>query len=193
MKIIAKNEHLCIRKMEETEADLRQHLKWMTDPDTMKYWDGMTVHYTYSMILEMYRDHQEEGVTPCFVELNGKPIGYIQFCVIPDAEGYECPEEEWAKYFVPGEQIIGIDMFIGDTACRDRGIGTEMLSLLGNALFEKYGAGALVVDPKTHNARAIACYHKCGFENCFIVPHREEQDGVWYDSLVMCRRRAQNA
>ena len=59
MEIIARNEKLCIRKMQETEQDLKQHLVWMTDPDTMRYWDGMTVHYTYSMILEMYRDHQD--------------------------------------------------------------------------------------------------------------------------------------
>lgn len=191
MEIIARNEKLCIRKMQETEQDLKQHLVWMTDPDTMRYWDGMTVHYTYGMILEMYRDHQKEGVTPCFIELAGRPIGYVQFDCIPHAEGYECPEEEWNRFVRPGETVYGIDMFIGEVSCRDRGIGTEMLRLLSGALFEKYGADVLVVDPKTHNTRAIACYRKCGFEDCFTVPKREEQDGVWYDSLIMCLRKSE--
>jgi len=185
MKILTKNEHLSIREMEETEDDLRQHLLWMTDPDTMKYWDGMTVHYTYEDILQMYRESLEEGVTPYFVELDGRPIGYIQTCVIPDAAGYDCPAADWEKFFRPGEVLCGIDMFIGEVSCRDRGLGTEMLRLMIPALFEKYGADAMIIDPKAHNARAIACYRKCGFRDCFLVPAREEQDGIWHDSLIM--------
>lgn len=193
MEKIAGNERLCIRKMQETEEDLARHLAWMTDPDTMRYWDGMTVRYDAESIRQMYRDHQKEGVTPCFIELDGSPIGYVQFDRIPDAEGYECPEEDWARFIRPADVVYGIDMFIGDVTCRDRGIGTEMLRLLSDALIEKYGADALVVDPKTHNARAIACYRKCGFQDCFTVPQREEQDGIWHDSLIMCRHKRGNA
>lgn len=44
-----------------------------------------------------------------------------------------------------------------------------------------------MTDPKTHNARAIACYRKCGFHDCCVVPQREKQDGVLHDSLIMAR------
>ena len=46
----------------------------------------------------------------------------------------------------------------------------------------------LLIDPKTHNIRAIACYRKCGFSDCCVVPQREKQDGVLHDSLIMVRR-----
>ena len=186
MEIIAKSAHLSIRKMEACDADFEQHLKWMRDPEVLKYWDG---EYDEASIREMYYDHLKVGVTPCFIELCGRPIGYVQFDRIPDAEGYECPEEDWARFFKPGEIIYGVDMFIADVSCRDRGIGTEMLTIVGDAIFEKYSADALVVDPKTHNARAIACYRKCGFKDCFVVPQREAHFDEMFDSLIMRKDR----
>lgn len=187
MEVIAKSARLSIRKMEACDADFEQHLKWMRDPEVLKYWDG---DYDEASIREMYYDHLKVGVTPCFIELCGRPIGYVQFDRIPGAEGYECPEEDWARFFKPGEIIYGIDMFIADVSCRNRGIGTEMLTILGDAIFEKYSADALVVDPKTHNARAIACYRKCGFKDCFVVPQREAHFDEMFDSLIMRKDKA---
>ena len=187
MEIIAKSARLGIRKMEACDADFEQHLKWMSDPEVLKYWDG---DYDEASIREMYYDHLKVGVTPCFIELCGRPIGYVQFDPIPDAEGYECPEEDWAKFISPKEVVYGVDMFIAAPADRDRGIGTEMLCLLGDAIFEKYGATTLVVDPKTHNTRAIACYRKCGFQDCFVVPQREAHFDEIFDSLIMCKKRS---
>ena len=185
--IIAANEHLCIRKMEATRKDFEQRLQWMISPAVQKYWDG---EYDYDVIAAEYFDDVEAGVTPCFIELDGKAIGYVQFDRIPDAEGYECPEEDWARFIHPGEVVYGIDMFIAEPVNRNRGIGTEMLTMLGEALFEKHGADVLVVDPKTHNNRAIACYRKCGFCDCFVVPQREAHFEEMFDSLIMCKRKA---
>ncbi|MCI6706785.1 MAG: hypothetical protein SOV79_06525 [Eisenbergiella porci] len=41
MNVIANKDNICIRKMEESRDDFELFLKWMTDPDTMKYWEGM--------------------------------------------------------------------------------------------------------------------------------------------------------
>lgn len=186
MKTITKDGELLIREM--GEGDLTKYLEWMTDPETMRYWDGMTVHFDYESVAEKYHRHIEENVTQCIVELGGEQIGFMQFCTL-DAELYEMPEAEWNRVIRPGETVYGIDMFIGDVSCRDRGLGTRMLRLLCAALFTDYHADALMIDPKTHNARAIACYRKAGFEDVCVVPEREEQDGVMHDSLIMLRRR----
>jgi aminoglycoside 6'-N-acetyltransferase len=181
---------LTIRKMEGDAADLGLFLKWMTDPQTMKYWDGMTERYTYDRVAEGYRKHLEEGVTPCILVYNGAPIGYFQFCPIRNAGDYEVPEKLYSQFVNESETVYGIDMFLGEAACRDRGLGTASLLLLSKALFRDYRADLLLIDPKVHNARAICCYHKCGFEDYFTVPHRELQDGVYHDSLIMGLRRA---
>ena len=96
MAVLVQEDDLALRTMEETEADLRLFLQWMTDPQTMKYWDGMTEIFDYDRVCRHYREHMEEGVTPCFIVLDGEAIGYLQFCEIPDAEANDLPPEEYA-------------------------------------------------------------------------------------------------
>lgn len=189
MNIIAKDGPVTIRKMEANEADFQQFLTWMTDSQTMKYWEGMTERFTYERVVEEYQEHVEEQVEQCFILYAERTIGYCQFCVIRDAEDYDVPEALYAQFADESALVYGIDVFIGETDCRDCGIGTVCMKVLMAALFQKYQADILVIDPKVHNARAIRCYRKCGFKEWFTVPERELQDGVYHDSLIMGVRR----
>ena len=187
---IAREGPVAIRHMQEDEKDLRLFLKWMTDPQTMRYWAGMSEHFTYERVVRRYREHIEEGAAQCILEYEGQPIGFCQFCLL-DAPYYEVPQPLYDCFVGPWERAYGIDLFIGETDCRDRGIGSQCLRLLMAALFSEYGADVLLIDPKVHNARAIACYRKSGFADCFILPHRELQDGVYHDSLILQARRGE--
>lgn len=183
-EIIASEGNISIRKMQETEQDFRLFLKWMTDPQTMKYWDGMTEHFTYERVVQKYKEHMEEHVEQCMIEYDQEAIGYCQFCALT-AHDYEVPEDQFEKFANKGDIVYGIDIFLGEVDCRDRGIGTECLKLLMKALFDHWNADFLMIDPKIHNIRAIRCYHKCGFRDLFVVSHRELQDGIYHDSLIM--------
>lgn len=189
MEFIAKNETLAVRRMEENERDVELMLRWMTDPETMRYWEGMTVHFDRERVLRDFYRHIDANVTPCILMKDGRDIGYLQFEKISSAEDYEMPEAEWARVVKPDEMVYGIDLFIGEVGERDRGVGTRIMNLTAETLFETYGADVLLIDPKAHNLRAIACYRKAGFEDLCLVPQREEQDGVLHDSLILYRRK----
>lgn len=186
--MIAKEENIMIRKMEESDNDFQLFLKWMTDPETMKYWQGMTEQFSYERVVKEYRENVEEQVEQCIIEYDGKAIGFCQFCIL-NAQYYEVPKIQYDKFVEESDVVYGIDIFLGEVDYRDSGIGTKALRLLMKALFEKYHADVLMIDPKVHNARAIRCYHKCGFKDLFVVPHRELQDGIYHDSLIMGVRK----
>lgn len=185
MGVLVQNGALSLRTMEGSEADLRQFLTWMTDPQTMKYWDGMTEIFDYDRVCRHYREHMEEGVTPCFIVLDGEAIGYLQFYTIPDAEAAEVPGEDYARFVKAEECVYGIDLFIGRVDLRGKGVGTRLLKMVCAMLFEAYGADHILIDPKAHNARAIRCYEKAGFRHYVTVPQRELQDGIYHDSCIM--------
>lgn len=187
MNLIAKDNDIAIRQMEETAEDLKLYLKWMTDPETMKYWEGMTKQYNYDMVVQEYKNSTLEGVTRCIIEYGGEAIGFCQFCTL-DAQSYDVEPTDYCRFVKKSETAYGIDIFLGEVRYRDRGIGTRCMRLLIQALFEDYRADVIMIDPKVHNARAIACYHKCGFTDCFVAPGRELQDGVYHDSLIMSIR-----
>ena len=187
--IIACEGPVAIRKMQNSEHDFLLMLRWMTDPQTMRYWEGMQEIYTYERVAREFAEHGREGVTPCIIAYAGAEIGYCQFCLL-NAELFEVPEREYARFARPEDRVYGIDIFLGEVEYRNRGVGTACLKALMRALFETHGADALMIDPKTHNARAIRCYRKCGFQDLFIVPQREWQDGKYHDSLIMGVREA---
>ena len=186
--MIAQDDNIVIRKMEESISDFQLYLKWMTDPQTMKYWEGMTEHFTYERVVENYRKHIEEKVEQCIMEYDHTAIGYCQFCIL-NAESFEVPPALYDTFVSEADVVYGIDLFIGEVKYRDIGIGTKCLKALMKALFEKYHADILMIDPKVHNTRAIRCYQKCGFRDLFVVPHRELQDGIYHDSLIMGIRK----
>lgn len=188
MDWIIQGEQVGIRHMEDSPQDFSLFLSWMTDPETMKYWDGLTQHYTYEKVVERYREHIAQQIAQCIIQHQGQPVGFCQF-YRTDPREYEVPPEQYYRFIRPQERVYGVDLFLGQADCRNRGIGTQSLKLLTQALFEQYHADVVLLDPKVHNARAIHCYHNCGFQDYFVVPQRELQDGVLHDSLIMGLRR----
>ena len=150
----------------------------------------MTVHFTLEQIAAKYNRRLEERVTPCFILLDDAPIGYCQLYPT-DAESYGCPPEQLHQHVSPDARCFGIDLFL-DPSHRDQGLGRKVVSLLSCFLFTQQNAQVVLIDPKVHNARAIACYKACGFQELFIVPQREEQDGIRHDSLIMALHRLES-
>lgn len=182
--VIAQDDHILIRKMEGNDEDYAIFLKWMTDPETMKYWDGLTVQFTYEKVAEKYKEHVEENITQCIIEYKEKPIGYCQYYIM-DETNADVPVDKFQLFAAADDIVYGIDLFLGEVDYRNQGIGTACLKLLTGTLFEVYGADALMIDPKVHNLRAIRCYQKVGFQDLFVIPQRELQDGIYHDSLIM--------
>ncbi len=82
------------------------------------------------------------------IELNKRPIGYIQYC--------QCGPDQ-------PEGTLGVDLFIGDASLTGEGLGPQILRQFGDDLLAK-GATRLVIDPNSSNERAISAFRKAGFE-----------------------------
>jgi RimJ/RimL family protein N-acetyltransferase len=78
-----------------------------------------------------------------------------------------------------------LGIMIGDKTCWDHGYGTDaILTLLGFA-FDEMNLHRVWLEVHADNARAIACYHKCGF----LEEGRKRDDryrgGRYIDTVVM--------
>ncbi|HET8690864.1 MAG TPA: GNAT family N-acetyltransferase [Steroidobacteraceae bacterium] len=92
-------------------------------------------------------------------EAAGKPIGFIQ---IID------PENEESRYWGcmdPGQRAI--DIWIGEPAARNRGLGAQMMALALQRCFADPAVHTVLVDPLASNAPAHRFYERLGFE--FVV------------------------
>ncbi|WP_346961868.1 GNAT family N-acetyltransferase [Clostridium sp.] len=177
-KILCQSEEVSIRKMEDTSFDYSLMAKWLSDPEVLFYYEGRDNAFNIDRIKEKYspRILGEEFVTPCIIELNQKPIGYVQYYYKNEkkdlgAENYDTP--------------YGIDVFIGETEYQNQGIGSKAIKLLTKYLFEVKSADVILIDPQTWNKRAIKCYEKCGFKAIKILEKRELHEGQYRDNLIM--------
>ncbi len=175
---------LTIRRMRDFPEDYALMAKWRSDPEVLTYYGGRDKPLSLDGARAKYRPRVlgQENVTPCIVELDETPIGYMQFYTASDADK--------RRFGFPGEErICGIDLFIGETRFWNQGIGTRMVATMLDYLFLEQKADRVMIDPEMWNRRAVRCYEKAGFKKVRILPKHELHEGIWRDSWLMVVHR----
>jgi aminoglycoside 6'-N-acetyltransferase len=88
-------------------------------------------------------------------EVDGRPIGAMQIC-----DPFMEPTHYWGEV---EPHLRAIDIWIGASADRGKGYGTEMMRLAHARCFADSSVQAIVIDPLVSNTRAIAFYHRLGY------------------------------
>jgi RimJ/RimL family protein N-acetyltransferase len=138
-----------------TDNDLPLLHAWINRPHVGEWWDAPQ---SFAQIETEYgsRVTAESTTRPYIVEMDGRPIGFIQsYVAMGSGDGW------WDDVTDPG--VRGIDQFIGDEALLNRGIGTAMIRAFLDELTRDPAVTLVQTDPDPTNARAIRCYEKCGF------------------------------
>ena len=107
MGVFATDGSLALRLMRDEESDYAVLSGWLSDPRVLEFYEGRDSPQTLDDVRTGYspRVMALEENTPCFLELDGVPIGYVQF--------YPAGE--------PG--VWGIDQFIGSAGAAESRAG----------------------------------------------------------------------
>jgi aminoglycoside 6'-N-acetyltransferase len=172
--MLFQNGRLKVRKLEHKDKSLL--IKWLSDPRVLEFYEGRDNPFDLEKVDKVFYPPEDDEVK-CVFEIDGNPIGYIQFYVLDD--------ETKKKYGYSGEIVYGTDQFIGEVEYWNKGIGTLLVSSMVRFLTEEKNAEKVVMDPQTRNKRAIRCYGKCGFEKVKILPKNELHEGKYQDCWLM--------
>lgn len=143
-----------IRLMTNNDFDLM--VKWLNDPRVLEFYEEPPTNLERVINKFGPRIEGNHYVTPCIVEYKNEPIGYIQY--------YKIQEISLKKYgYTEGQNIYGIDQFIGEPKLWGKGVGTLMIQMMLDYLSNNKGALKIVLEVKKNNDRAIASYKKCNF------------------------------
>lgn len=170
----------CLRRMEHRDDDYALLARWLSDARVLNYYEGRDNPFTLEQVREKYapRVLAGENVTPCIIEFECQPLGYLQF--------YPADVEEY--HFEECGKAYALDLFIGEPAYWGRGIGTQIVRLLLVYLFEQVGADWVLIDPHVDNPRAVRSYEKAGFRKIKILPAHEMHEGRLVDCWLMAAR-----
>ena len=150
-----------------TEGDLPMLGVWLERPHVAEWWDDND-----DKLADIRAAMAESSRQPFIVELDGRPIGYIQ-CYDPHAE-------EDHPYRDQPKGTLGIDQFIGEPELVGIGHGSRLIAAFVEGLFRR-GAPRIIIDPHPTNGRAIRAYEKAGFKP---FDHRTS---IYGEALIMAR------
>lgn len=132
-----------------SEADLAMIAEWLAEPHVAKWWGDVDTE------IASIREHLDSiSVEPLIVELDGRPIGYIQ--------SYDPHLEDDHPYQDQPFGTLGIDLSIGIPELVGIGHGSAIVRQFVDELFVE-GALRVIIDPDPANARAIRAYENAGF------------------------------
>ncbi|OFZ49425.1 MAG: hypothetical protein A2381_12475 [Bdellovibrionales bacterium RIFOXYB1_FULL_37_110] len=137
------------------EKNLGLVMSWLKEPHVKEFWDdGDNWEEIYKQyILKISSDVVKQFV----VYLDNEPVGFIQFYwAAKVGVGW------WKDY---PDDVIGIDLYIGDLNYIGNGFGTNMIKAFIKFLQSNYKFSKIITDPSPDNKRAIRCYEKAGFVN----------------------------
>jgi len=133
--------------------------EWYRDEAKLSY-EGVVAKYAP-------RIQGHEPVRAFIIAYGNHPIGYIQVYMVRDYPDYRA-------YIDVDDGTAGVDLFIGDPAYVNRGLGGPMLALFLRAIvFASADVTGSLIDPEVANARAIRSYEKVGYRHMTTIEDRQ--------------------
>ena len=107
-------ESIKVRRLQED--DKYSLVKWLSDPVVLDFYEGRDNSFDMKKVNKNFYA-QNPDIIRCIVEFEGLNIGYIQFYLVND-------KTSKITDYHQDEIIFGMDQFIGETQCWNKGIGT---------------------------------------------------------------------
>jgi RimJ/RimL family protein N-acetyltransferase len=184
--VIAADGDLVIRRMRDHVEDYERIVAWRNRPHVREWWDPDDPPLTLEAAIEELRAETRPShpTTGCIIEVSGTPAGYIQFYPWDGEKAYlgevgiTLPGGAW-----------GLDIFIGEVALIDQGIGSRTVRLLSDHLFSDFGATAVALATEAGNTRAQAAYVRAGMRPVERFLDTDLRNGQRVESMLMIRDR----
>jgi len=158
---------LSFRKMRNTKEDKAQLLEWLSNPSLTEWAWKENAPWDMKKIEAQFKPKILAGssVTPCFLELNGEAVGYVQFYpVAEDSYRFEPPLS-----FSQFQGGYGLDLMIGYPGLWSKGVGCQAVRMIADYLIHEKGAALVCADPEENNLRSVACFEKAGFVPAGVI------------------------
>ena len=182
-KLIADGE-LAIRLMKDDDSDYERMIVWRNLPHVRRWWDPDLPPLTMDTVKQEHRPDTpaDDPTTACIIELEGLPIGFIQFYK------WSSYPDEASEVGVPfNEQTYGIDIFIGEPGHLNQGLGTRVMRLISDYFIQELLASSVALTTSNDNHAAQRCYEKAGFAKIKEVLDTDTYRGERVKSWLMVR------
>lgn len=133
------------------DADQQTLVKWLSNSRVLEFYEGRDNPFDLQLVKENF--YQANDATErCMIEFDGEKIGYIQF--------YKLDGETKTQYGLSGDNLFGMDQFIGNPTYWNQGIGTQLVSIMTNVLIQEKHAKQIIMYPQAKKKTRTALLRK---------------------------------
>ncbi|MFN2581576.1 MAG: GNAT family N-acetyltransferase [Candidatus Dormibacteria bacterium] len=183
---ITEDGRLRIRRLHDESGDYELMAGWLNQPHVKHFWDPDLPPATSAYVRTTHGPDTQPGAptTACVIELDGRPVGFIQFYRWVDYAdearqlGVDFDEREW-----------GLDVLIGEPDVVGVGVGSRAVELLCEHLEREREPSGVTLLTDITNTRAHRAYEKGGFVRVKEVLDLDTRDGERVRSYIMRRHR----
>lgn len=182
---IASEGNLAIRRIRDDAADFELMARWLNEAHVREMWHDRE-RVSIDDVIAKYRPRTDASspTTSCFIEIDARAVGYIQFYRWSDYAA------EAAAITAPNDhRSWGLDVFVGERDLVGTGVGSRAIGLLLRHLFEERSATTVALVTQVTNAGAIRAYERCGFRKVRVVKDAQPLRGEYPDHWLMVADR----
>ena len=149
-----------------SKSDFPLFTRWLGQPHIRQWWhEPATIEHVekkYGAAI-----NKISNVKIYIAKIKERPIGMVQIYWLRDYP-------EHTKSVKIGN-AIGIDLFIGEHDCLDKGYGSKLISQFIHKVIKEdhFSADGVFADPSVENLRSIRAFEKAGFIKGEVVNSKE--------------------
>ena len=176
--------NISLRRVKNVEADMILLLKWLSDPEVLRWAYGEDAPWDLEKITAEFGEKTtgDGSTVGCFIAVDGEEIGYIQYFPIEE-DSYKFSSREMYERVADG---YGIDIFIGEPELWGQGIGSRAVGLMADWLKNNTTAKLVCADPATDNERGLRFWGKNGFQSIGLIENYDDSSKM---SILMMRNQ----
>ena len=164
-KLVGDNIYLSPRNTE----DIEKYVEWLNDFQITDYTGRSSQLITIESEKKYFEEHINDEAAFSIVRLeDDEMIGRISLEKVNHTN-----------------RTATLGIFIGDKDSRNKGLGTEAIKLILDYGFNYMNLNNIMLDVLDVNARAIACYKKCGFKEIGRRREANFTNGKYHDIVSM--------
>lgn len=156
------DEDIYLRDIVDNEEEYNRLYNWCLNPSVYKYFEQRILSYD-EVVSKYKRRVGNEEVKTLIILYKAREIGLVQ---------YEKMDEEYRERFgILLDDVVSIDIFIGDSSFYGLGIGTRVVKYIGKYLLSKFDM--VIANVQSTNDSSINMCLKSGFKKLREVDYSD--------------------
>lgn len=151
--ILYVDEDIYLRDIIDNDEEYKRLYNWCLNPSVYKYFEQRILSYE-EVVSKYKRRVGSEEVKTLIIVYKNKEIGLVQYEKIDD--------EDRKNFDISLDNVVSIDIFIGDSSFYELGIGTRVIKYISEYLLSKFDM--VIANVQSSNYNSINMCLKCGFK-----------------------------